>query len=45
MPVWKNNQTITSKISKLSAGKVSSKILLDFICASVEYKLKREIFN
>lgn len=42
MPLWKQLQGLSMKIQKMSKG---GKIFLDFICASLEYKLKKEILN
>ena len=42
MPLWKQNQTLQPKLLKISKG---GKIILDFICSSVEFKLKKEILN
>ncbi|CDW77646.1 UNKNOWN [Stylonychia lemnae] len=44
MPIWKQHNSLSQKLIKLSS-KGSAKIVLDFICFSVEYKLKKDIFN
>ena len=44
MPLWKQHQSLAQKLQKLTA-KGSAKLMLDFICSSVEYKLKKDIFN
>ncbi len=44
MAIWKQKDILMAKISKVS-GKGGIKILLEFICSSVEFKLKKEILN
>lgn len=44
MPIWKQHQVLSQKLLKMSS-KGSAKLILDFICASVEYKLKKDILD
>ena len=44
MPIWKQHQALVQKLIKMSS-KGSAKLILDFICASVEYKLKKNILD
>eukprot|EP00347_Sterkiella_histriomuscorum_P001430 403372067 len=44
MPIVKQQQTLNQKMQKLTS-KQGPKFILDFICASTEYKLKKDIFN